>query len=153
MSDVPRMLAAQRQRELKRQASDKVGRNKPCPCGSGLKYKRCHGKTVLATAERLRRPPKRRVPLAAAATTQVPVEAVKFSQDETAAAMERAGVRPVVIHAYRKTGLWITEINRAVHSPEDLAAWDSAIDEAGQDGTEPDQARRDMTGQGKTRFD
>ncbi|MDQ3453186.1 MAG: SEC-C metal-binding domain-containing protein [Actinomycetota bacterium] len=22
---------------------DKVGRNDPCPCGSGLKYKRCHG--------------------------------------------------------------------------------------------------------------
>ena len=22
----------------------KVGRNDPCPCGSGLKYKRCHGK-------------------------------------------------------------------------------------------------------------
>jgi hypothetical protein len=24
---------------------DKVGRNDPCPCGSGLKYKRCHGAT------------------------------------------------------------------------------------------------------------
>lgn len=23
----------------------KVGRNEPCPCGSGLKYKRCHGKS------------------------------------------------------------------------------------------------------------
>lgn len=23
--------------------SDAVGRNDPCPCGSGLKYKRCHG--------------------------------------------------------------------------------------------------------------
>ncbi len=22
----------------------KVGRNDPCPCGSGLKYKRCHGR-------------------------------------------------------------------------------------------------------------
>ena len=22
----------------------KVGRNEPCPCGSGKKYKRCHGK-------------------------------------------------------------------------------------------------------------
>ncbi|MCI2189052.1 MULTISPECIES: YecA family protein [Lactococcus] len=22
----------------------KIGRNKPCPCGSGLKYKKCHGK-------------------------------------------------------------------------------------------------------------
>lgn len=23
---------------------DKVGRNDPCPCGSGKKYKKCHGK-------------------------------------------------------------------------------------------------------------
>jgi len=25
-------------------AGPKVGRNEPCPCGSGLKYKKCHGK-------------------------------------------------------------------------------------------------------------
>ncbi|MGH6741907.1 MAG: SEC-C metal-binding domain-containing protein, partial [Bradyrhizobium sp.] len=24
--------------------AEKVGRNDPCPCGSGKKYKRCHGK-------------------------------------------------------------------------------------------------------------
>jgi hypothetical protein len=26
-----------------RRTAVKVGRNEPCPCGSGLKYKRCHG--------------------------------------------------------------------------------------------------------------
>jgi preprotein translocase subunit SecA len=26
-----------------RRASPKVGRNDPCPCGSGKKYKKCHG--------------------------------------------------------------------------------------------------------------
>ena len=25
-------------------ASPKIGRNDPCPCGSGKKYKQCHGK-------------------------------------------------------------------------------------------------------------
>lgn len=25
--------------------SSKVGRNEPCPCGSGKKYKKCHGAT------------------------------------------------------------------------------------------------------------
>ena len=25
-------------------AAPKVGRNEPCPCGSGKKYKQCHGK-------------------------------------------------------------------------------------------------------------
>jgi preprotein translocase subunit SecA len=24
----------------------KVGRNKPCPCGSGKKFKHCHGKVI-----------------------------------------------------------------------------------------------------------
>lgn len=28
------------------QADSKVGRNQPCPCGSGQKYKHCHGKIV-----------------------------------------------------------------------------------------------------------
>jgi uncharacterized protein len=23
-----------------------AGRNDPCPCGSGLKFKKCHGRTV-----------------------------------------------------------------------------------------------------------
>jgi preprotein translocase subunit SecA len=27
-------------------ALPKVGRNDPCPCGSGKKYKHCHGKLV-----------------------------------------------------------------------------------------------------------
>jgi preprotein translocase subunit SecA len=26
-----------------RHAGEKVGRNDPCPCGSGKKYKKCHG--------------------------------------------------------------------------------------------------------------
>ena len=27
----------------KKRAMKKVGRNDPCPCGSGKKYKKCHG--------------------------------------------------------------------------------------------------------------
>ncbi len=30
--------------KVKNEQGDKVGRNDPCPCGSGLKYKKCHGK-------------------------------------------------------------------------------------------------------------
>jgi uncharacterized protein YecA (UPF0149 family) len=26
------------------QPQNKIGRNDPCPCGSGKKYKKCHGK-------------------------------------------------------------------------------------------------------------
>ncbi|MDH5292705.1 MAG: SEC-C metal-binding domain-containing protein [Acidimicrobiia bacterium] len=28
---------------VRQASSDKVGRNQPCPCGSGKKYKMCHG--------------------------------------------------------------------------------------------------------------
>lgn len=27
-------------------STKKVGRNEPCPCGSGKKFKKCHGKTM-----------------------------------------------------------------------------------------------------------
>ncbi|QQG53047.1 MAG: preprotein translocase subunit SecA [Candidatus Falkowbacteria bacterium] len=30
--------------KTKDESGEKVGRNDPCPCGSGLKYKKCHGK-------------------------------------------------------------------------------------------------------------
>ena len=32
-----------RQETIRRQ-EDKLGRNDPCPCGSGKKYKQCHGR-------------------------------------------------------------------------------------------------------------
>jgi uncharacterized protein len=34
------------QRTVRRETA-KVGRNDPCPCGSGKKYKQCHGGTTL----------------------------------------------------------------------------------------------------------
>jgi uncharacterized protein YecA (UPF0149 family) len=36
-------LDAGRATPVKREG-EKIGRNDPCPCGSGKKYKRCHGK-------------------------------------------------------------------------------------------------------------
>jgi preprotein translocase subunit SecA len=35
---------AQQKVETVRRDADKVGRNDPCPCGSGKKYKKCHGR-------------------------------------------------------------------------------------------------------------
>jgi uncharacterized protein len=35
----------------------KVGRNDPCPCGSGLKYKKCHGRTGAAVLRKDQQPP------------------------------------------------------------------------------------------------
>ncbi|MBP9921312.1 MAG: SEC-C domain-containing protein, partial [Proteiniclasticum sp.] len=46
------ILTEEKREELAKQLKDsrtvrnenKVGRNDPCPCGSGKKYKKCHGK-------------------------------------------------------------------------------------------------------------
>ncbi len=35
---------AEKQKPMPMQAEKKIGRNDPCPCGSGKKYKACHGK-------------------------------------------------------------------------------------------------------------
>ena len=37
------MTAEDRQAAQHQRSADKVGRNDPCPCGSGKKYKKCHG--------------------------------------------------------------------------------------------------------------
>jgi preprotein translocase subunit SecA len=43
--DQARMAGAGQMEEVVqvRRSGDKVGRNDPCPCGSGKKYKKCHG--------------------------------------------------------------------------------------------------------------
>ncbi|MDE6855797.1 MAG: SEC-C domain-containing protein, partial [Muribaculaceae bacterium] len=34
------------QQQQPAKADPKIGRNDPCPCGSGKKYKNCHGKNL-----------------------------------------------------------------------------------------------------------
>ena len=43
---LPRRQAASQERVTAtlRRVGDKIGRNDPCPCGSGKKFKKCHGK-------------------------------------------------------------------------------------------------------------
>ncbi|MDE5635920.1 MAG: SEC-C domain-containing protein, partial [Muribaculaceae bacterium] len=47
-ADAQRAAASARQGERPRpepmKAAPKIGRNDPCPCGSGKKYKNCHGR-------------------------------------------------------------------------------------------------------------
>jgi integrase len=46
-----------------------------------------------------------------------------------AAAMERAGIDPAKIHAYRRTGMLVTRENLAQWSSEDLGEWQAALEE------------------------
>jgi len=45
------------------------------------------------------------------------------------AAMEAAGVGGALVHAYRRTGLLVTEHNVAGYSPGELRRWQAALDE------------------------
>ena len=38
--------AGEKQKPIVKKLSEKVGRNDPCPCGSGKKYKNCHGRNA-----------------------------------------------------------------------------------------------------------
>jgi uncharacterized protein len=44
---IMKILAQEEGRSIPKE--DKVGRNDPCPCGSGLKYKKCHGRWNIRT--------------------------------------------------------------------------------------------------------
>jgi hypothetical protein len=50
-------------------------------------------------------------------------------EPDVVAALEKAGVNPAIIFAYRKTGLLITGDNFEGYAPEDLAEWDAAMQE------------------------
>lgn len=47
----------------------------------------------------------------------------------TIAAMVRAGLPGEFVYAYKKTGLIVTQTNMHDMPPDDLAAWEQAIDE------------------------
>jgi len=42
-SDIMKIFAVEE--ETQKQQFKGVGRNEPCPCGSGKKYKKCHGRS------------------------------------------------------------------------------------------------------------
>jgi hypothetical protein len=50
----------------------KIGRNDPCPCGSGKKYKRCHGSPISAAEPQEKGPPATNMQTAAIAPTGIP---------------------------------------------------------------------------------
>ncbi|WP_292463262.1 anaerobic sulfatase maturase [Methanolobus sp.] len=50
-SEVMHILS--REKVVREKAFPKVGRNEPCPCGSGLKFKRCHGNKEYRSQEKI----------------------------------------------------------------------------------------------------
>ncbi|MCF8332291.1 MAG: SEC-C domain-containing protein, partial [Bacteroidales bacterium] len=44
MGEVAKQRTSKQEKTQPRKVEKKVGRNDPCPCGSGKKYKHCHGR-------------------------------------------------------------------------------------------------------------
>ncbi|QNI30528.1 hypothetical protein H7849_15405 [Alloacidobacterium dinghuense] len=65
------------------------------------------------------------------ADTPQPFSEAKASEifDEMMNVAKEANIRPALIYAMKKTGRIVTEQNRKLLSPEELAEWDAAIDE------------------------
>lgn len=49
-----RQRAAESGRQLEVRETRRIGRNDPCPCGSGVKFKKCCGKRFAKDDERVR---------------------------------------------------------------------------------------------------
>lgn len=104
----------------------KVRRNDPCTCGSGIKFKKC----CLAVLEgRGRDPfklPRPLVEQSSVRTLDTNTDAPATRQ-VTAMALVQAKVAPRIVWAYLETGLFITELNKAAHSPEARACWEKSL--------------------------
>ncbi|NOJ80413.1 YecA family protein [Myxococcus xanthus] len=132
----------------------KLSRNARCPCGTGLKYKACcyskgfHyvvddsgnvsrsvplNEEAVALLEELRerfiakhgRPPGPDDPI---------FDPEDMADEETrtaemVASMTRAGIHPALIHAYKKTGLLLTEENRHLMPTSHVKEFEDAVDE------------------------
>ena len=130
-----------------------IGRNEPCPCGSGLKYKRCcyaPGATLVRDDET--GAVHRVMPLSPEAVKIIKRQEEKFREkfgremgpsdkifwdappeEEierlTIDAMVKTGMPPDLIYAYKKTGLFVTTENKGRISRKDLREWNAAVDE------------------------
>lgn len=140
---VPRTTRVSRQIVNKGRA---VGRNEPCPCGSGRKYKKC---CIPVLASQYRRDPKKlpkerpRLDGAEISVATVSTEnpAVAEGKNATATAMLNANVSPQIVWAYLATGLFINETNISTYSADDVERWKAAI---AQFDTASDAERQEM---------
>jgi len=112
----------------------KPGRNEQCPCGSGVKYKKCCLKKLKAMEQeqrdRQRRRPAERLPRERPMPSAIVIEeatSAPADKNATAMAMINADVDRRIVWAYLETGLYITDINKHAHPQENLDKWEAAL--------------------------
>ncbi len=122
-------------------------RNDTCPCGSGRKYKKCCLTKLREMEQEARRRQQRRLPSAlprerpmvpSAVVIEAAAKSTEAPADKNATAVARlnANVSQRIVWAYLETGLYITDVNRHAHPPENIEKWEAALkqfDEASED--------------------
>ncbi len=93
---------------------DKIGRNDPCPCGSGKKYKQCHGK--LALTRLARRGPPMPVNLRVPRPDELrPVAGVELGYAE--AGIRKPGRKDLLVMRSPKAARWPACSRRTASAP------------------------------------
>ncbi len=133
-------------------AKRKVGRNEPCPCGSGKKYKQCCWDKNFEWQVDEEGEIHRSVPISTETRQAFDEVKAKFKlvhgrdmkpneylfgdlghpeyvEATTVDIMKRAGIPPALIYAHTRTGRIVTEQNKSKLPDVDIREWDEAIDE------------------------
>lgn len=98
----------------------KLGRNDPCPCGSGKKFKKCcqDQAVVSAAVQRFQENYATRLTAHQEQTHQQMIEAMKAN-----------GMDPAYIYAAEKSGVIVFQETMHLLSPEELERFQSAYEE------------------------
>ena len=132
----------------------KLSRNAKCPCGSGRKYKACCFNKGFHYLVEEDGSITRSVPLGDEMVSLLKEQEVKFIakhgrpprpedpifdpeetpdddtyEKEMSGAMEKAGIDPALIYAFKKTGVLLTEMNQHLVPTKDAEAFQAAVDE------------------------
>ena len=101
--------------------NEKIGRNDPCYCGSGVKYKKCCGAKQLTAIVELA---KERLQSRLAEGPRPDPN----NRQKTIEAMRQNGMDPAYIHAYEQTGVLVFQETMHLIPEEVMARWTEAYE-------------------------
>jgi hypothetical protein len=128
----------------------KISRNAPCPCASGREYKHCcYGKDFeyledddgnvyksvpmsdemkeIVEEQKQRFIEKYAREPGPGDTLFFDMPPLEHVEHVLVEGMKQAGIDPAIIHAFEKTGLFVTEANQQLISDVDRAKWEAAV--------------------------
>ena len=103
----------------------KIGRNDPCPCGSGAKYKKCCGDRSDDAANTLLKSAQERLQSRLAGGPEPQPE----DRQRMIQAMRDHNMDPAYVYAFEKTGLLVFQETLHLIPAEQMETWTAAYEE------------------------